>query len=81
VTRTAAALVQQQAATARISENLRHVETRMSSVHEGADAVTTAAGDTGTAAGQVLVAAESLTSISGTLRTSLDSFIATLRAA
>lgn len=81
VTRTAAALVQQQAATARISENLRHVETRMSSVHEGADAVTSAAGDTGTAADQVLVAAESLTSISGTLRTSLDSFIATLRAA
>lgn len=81
VTRTAAALVQQQAATARISENLRHVEIRMSSVHDGAGAVSAAAGDTGVAADQVLVAAESLTSISSTLRTSLDSFIATLRAA
>jgi methyl-accepting chemotaxis protein len=77
----AAAVEEQQAATSEIARNVQQAASGTQEVTQNISGVTQAASETGQAANQVLTLAEDLTKQSGTLRTAVDGFLDTVRAA
>jgi methyl-accepting chemotaxis protein len=77
----ASAVEEQGAATQEIARNVQQAATGTGQVSENISGVTTAASDTGAAANQVLGAASELSRQSEVLRSEVDKFLATVRAA
>ena len=78
---TAAAVEEQEAATAEIARNVEHASQGTNQVTANIAGVTEAAGETGSAAGQVLDAARTLRQQSGALRAAVEQFLDRVRAA
>jgi methyl-accepting chemotaxis protein len=77
----AAAMNQQSSATQEIARNVEQAAQGTRAVSANISGVTTAAGETGLAAGHVLSAASELSKQSETLRAEVDKFLATVRVA
>ena len=77
----ASAVEEQGAATQEIARNVQQAAAGTGQVSESISGVTTAAGDTGAAASQVLSSASELSRQSEVLRSEVDTFLATVRAA
>ena len=77
----AAAMEQQGAATQEIARNVQQAAAGTQQVSENVAGVTTAAGETGTAAAQMLGSASALSKEFTALRGEVDKFLATIRAA
>jgi len=77
----AAAVEEQGAATQEIARNIHQAATGATQVATNITDVNRGAGETGTASAQVLVSAQSLSSQSSQLKTEVDKFLATVRAA
>ncbi|MBK5958796.1 chemotaxis protein [Rhodoplanes elegans] len=77
----AAAVEEQEAATAEISRNIQHASSGTTEVSANITAVSRGAEETGAASGEVLAAAGQLASESSRLKSEVDRFMATVRAA